>query len=340
MKLIYGSLFGVILILGVLLIEPGSNALSHPERINGVSLVNPYNPIDSVDMSGIKRVNANWVAMIPFAFSKQGEPGVYFNHDRQWWGEKVAGCKLMVSLAQSNDYKVMMKPHVWMRGDWIGEYFLESEEDWQDWEKQYSAYILEYAKLSEEMNVELLCIGTELKQTILKRSSYWEKLIPEIRKVYSGKLTYASNWDNYTQVTFWDQLDYIGVDAYFPLSSAVNPGDKELLASCHRLKSELKGFSQEIGKPLLFTEYGFRSAEGAAGNHWEITRETTVDLDIQVRAYDAFLSTFWSEDWFAGGFLWKWHFIPDAGGFQNNDFTPQNKPVEATIKKWYSRATL
>ena len=269
MKLIYGSLFGVILILGVLLIEPESNSLYHPERINGVSLVNPYNPIDSVDMSEIKRVNANWVAMIPFAFSRQGEPGVYFNHDHQWWGEKVEGCKLMVSLAKSNRYKIMMKPHVWMRGDWIGEYLLESEEDWQEWEKQYTGYILEYAKLSEEMDVEMLCIGTELKQTILHRSSYWKKLIPEIRKVYSGKLTYASNWDNYTKVTFWNQLDYIGVDAYFPLTDTSNPKDKELLASCERLKTELKKFSQEIGKPLLFTEYGFRSAEGAAGKLYQ-----------------------------------------------------------------------
>ncbi|HCX23549.1 MAG: hypothetical protein CMB80_29065 [Flammeovirgaceae bacterium] len=340
MKLIYGSLFGVVVFLGVLLIRPKDNESSHPERINGVSLVNPHSPIDSLDMAEITRINASWVAVIPFAFSRPDEPGVYFNHDRQWWGEKLEGCKDLVALAQSNGFKIMMKPHVWMRGDWIGEFKLSKEEDWQEWEKQYTEYIMAYAKLSQELRVELLCIGTELKQTILLRPTYWEKLIPEIRKVYHGKLTYASNWDNYTQVTFWDQLDYIGVDAYFPLSDVAHPDLDELKISCKKLKSGLKSYSLAQNKPMLFTEYGFRSANGAAGNHWEITRETTVNMDIQVMTYEAFLSTFWEEEWFAGGFLWKWHFHPEAGGLDNNDFTPQNKPVEATIKKWYLNSSL
>jgi homoserine trans-succinylase len=34
------------------------------------------------------------------------------------------------------------------------------------------------------------------------------------------KLTYAANWDDFDKVPFWNELDYIGIDAYFPLSDA------------------------------------------------------------------------------------------------------------------------
>ena len=44
----------------------------------------------------------------------------------------------------------------------------------------------------------------------------------------------------------------------------------------------------------------------------------------------ALFDTFWKEDWFAGGFIWKWfHDYENNGGEKDNQFTPQNKPVEA-----------
>ena len=47
---------------------------------------------------------------------------------------------------------------------------------------------------------------------------------------------------------------------------------------------------------------------------------------------------FWNEDWFAGGFLWKW-FIhhEDVGGEKDNRFTPKNKPAESVIRAHYGR---
>ena len=46
---------------------------------------------------------------------------------------------------------------------------------------------------------------------------------------YSGKLTYAANWGaidqnvgGYQNVPWWNQLDYIGIDAYFPIASQNN----------------------------------------------------------------------------------------------------------------------
>ena len=50
----------------------------------------------------------------------------------------------------------------------------------------------------------------------------------------------------------------------------------------------------------------------------------------------ALLEEFWEEDWFAGGFVWKWfHDHDNVGGKDNNRFTPQNKPAEQILKAFY-----
>ena len=64
---------------------------------------------------------------------------------------------------------------------------------------------------------------------------------------------------------------------------------------------------------------------------------TTINLEAQTNITQALFETFWHEDWFAGGFIWKWfHDYENSGGKNNNQFTPQNKPVEQTLKQYYS----
>ena len=95
---------------------------------------------------------------------------------------------------------------------------MTNEDDWQVLENSYTQFILLYAMLAQEIDAELFCIGTELEKFIEKRPQYWSNLIKEIKKVYKGKLTYAANWDEFKRTPFWSDLDYIGIDAYFPVS--------------------------------------------------------------------------------------------------------------------------
>jgi hypothetical protein len=46
-----------------------------------------------------------------------------------------------------------------------------------------------------------LCFGTELEFGSQK-TQYWMQLIQKIKKVYTGKLTYAANWDDFDKVPF------------------------------------------------------------------------------------------------------------------------------------------
>lgn len=307
--------------------------------IHGVSLVNPPREITSNHMGEVKRIHADWVAVIPYAFSRSGEPGVSFDHERQWWGERTDGSCKLIEYAQSHNLKVMIKPHVWVRGEgWTGDFNLSSETDWKQWEQEFTAYILNHAKVADSLKVDMLCIGTEYRIPARERPNFWRGLIREVRSIYSGKITYASNWDNFENITWWDAADYIGIDAYFPLAEGAHPSIEEIEQGWKPIKVQLGAFSKKWGKPILFTEYGFQSANGAAGKHWEIDEsEENVNTQLQADAYEATYRALMEEEWFAGGFLWKWHFHTRSDRWRGTEWTPQNKPAEEVIARWYGK---
>lgn len=310
------------------------------EPINGVSLVNPPRVIGMEEMGEVKRINAGWVGVIPYGFSRSGEPQVTFDSERQWWGERTEGSCMLIEYAKSHNLKVMLKPHVWVRGEgWTGDFDLNSEDDWKVWEKDFSSYILNYVRVADSLNVEMLCIGTEYRQPAKERPAFWRELIKDIRKVYDGKITYASNWDNYENISWWDAVDYIGIDAYFPLAEGAHPTIAEIEEGWEPIKVELASFSAKWDKPILFTEYGFQSANGAAGKHWELDKSSeNINEQLQADAYQATYQALMDENWFAGGFLWKWHFTYQGGGrWRGTEWTPQNKPAEKVIARWYGK---
>jgi hypothetical protein len=332
--------FLLIFIIGTILVVLFTNNTSSVSKMNGVSFVAPRNIITANQMLPVKELNANWIAVTPYAFSKSGFPEVTFNYDRQWWGERMDGCAETINFAHSLGLKVMLKPHVWVRGEgWAGDFDLKSEEEWQRWEKSYSLYILSNAKLADSLNVELLCIGTEYRKAAIKRPLFWKDLIVKVRDIYSGDITYAANWDNYENITFWGDLDYIGIDAYFPLTSIHTPDVETLNREWIQHKLKIADISKKFDKPILFTEFGYQSVDFTADGHWKYDQDTLlVNMQAQNNAYKAIFSSFWSEEWFSGGFLWKWHSAHDqSGGVTCKRFTPQNKPSQALIKSWFDK---
>lgn len=313
--------------------------IAKSDRIAGVSLVSPPREVDDAWTHSVCQMNAGWVAVQPFAFSYPNKPEVRYNSPRQWWGERIEGSASLIRQAHSNGLQVMLKPMVWIPGGWVGSYEMTTEQDWLEWEKSYGTYILENARMAEREDVALFCIGTEFNMAVIKRPKFWRKLIGEVRKVYSGKVTYAANWDNYQQVKFWDLLDYVGVDAYFPLSDKTVPDVAELKQLWREPARMIEFLHRLHDKPVLFTEFGYRSIDACSGRQWEkehVPYHQQVNLQAQVNAYRAFFEYFWKLDWFAGVFLWQWYTHDDtAGGPQDSDYTVQNKPAEEEICRWF-----
>ena len=290
-------------------------------------------------MGEVVDINANWIAVIPFAYTRLGQTGVRYNiSGQQWWGEQPQGIRETIRLAKEADIDVLLKPQVYIPGSWPGALDFESEDDWQNWEDNYKNYILELVAIAVEYEVAMFCIGTEFRISTKKRAKFWINLIQEIREIYSGKLTYAANWDDYDQVTFWKELDFIGVDAYFPLSESKSPTVEELKKGWQPWKAKMKVISEENNKPIIFTEYGYRSVDYTAKKPWMVDRTNeAVNLKAQANAKEAIFSEFWQEEWFAGGYVWKWFIDHESsGGEKDNRFTPQNKPAEEIIKSFYN----
>ncbi|NKI31667.1 glycoside hydrolase family 113 [Croceivirga thetidis] len=309
-------------------------------KINGVSFVANPDRANQSHVNPVLDIGANYAAVMPFGFVRNlQDPGVIFDTDRQWFGETKVGAKQYIEILKKNGIQIMVKPQIWVwRGEFTGDLLMNSEDDWVKFENSYEKFILTYARLAQETNAEIYCIGTELEEFVKHRPEFWHKLIGEVRKIYSGQLTYAANWDEYKRTPFWEDMDFIGVDAYFPLSEMREPSVDDMKKGWQKWKTALKELSNTTDKPILFTEFGYRSMDYTAKKPWLVDRnEMAVNLQSQADALKVTFEEFWKEDWFAGGFVWKW-FIhhEDSGGVEDNRFTPQNKPAQEVLKKAFS----
>lgn len=302
-------------------------------EIQGVSFVGMHYVNEEAFVKKLSEYNFTWISQMPFAFQRKNDPNVRFNFDKQWWGESVNGIKCTSDFCQKHHIKNMMKPQIWMGGEYTGKFTLKTEEDWIIWEESYSKYIFHFAHVADSLKHEAFCIGTELHQTVVNRPEFWNKIIDSIRTFYDGKLTYASNWDEYTRIPFWKKLDWIGINAYFPLSQEKTPKTKNLVSAWKKIIPKMRNFSDSVSKPIVFTEIGYKSVDFCATEPWN-PQAKTLNFVAQYNAYEAFLSAFSEEQsWFKGYFIWKWYpHHEKSGGEKNDDFTPQNKVSEKLFK--------
>lgn len=323
------------------LLDPAQTPpVSVEEKVGGVAFVSPRNPISDAEIGYITTSNAGWVQFIPYGFCLPNDPEVSYNPETWWWGESVEGTRFMIRSAHAQGLKILLKPHIWIGGvGWAGNLTMDNEADWLTFESSYQAYIMRFAQIAAEEGVEMFCVGTELKGIVQDRPDYFGRLADSVRTVFNGPVTYAANWDNFEEVEFWDKMDYIGIDAYFPLLEADTPAVPDLIQAWTPTKAVLESYSQRYRLPVLFTEWGYLSVSKCGWRNWELEADLNnqaINLQAQVNCYQAMFETFWEEDWFAGGFSWQWYADhPNAGGLQNRDHTPQNKPALDVLRSWY-----
>lgn len=305
-------------------------------NIKGVNLVAPRFETGDTVFTPIVNIHANYVALMPYAFTRNDATTVKYNDSGKWWGESVAGIEAYIRMAHSKNLSVMLKPHLWLGGGgYTGHFKAASVEQWRTWEESFKTYTLRFAKIADSLDVEIFCFATEMGTAVKERPGFWKNLIEDIRKVYHGKLTYAANWDDYPQFPYWSQLDFIGIDAYFPLSGEKTPSVKEVSQGWEKYKPGMKALNKELDKQILFTEYGYRNADYNCAEPWNENDSPRNDV-AQVNAYTGLYESFIAEDWFAGGFLWKWH-TESKRRKLDPDFTPQHTPTLPVIKTWYGK---
>ncbi len=313
-------------------------ALPKVNKINGLSFVAASRPYAKEELKVLQGTHANHLAIMPFGFTPTiHSTELHFDHPQQWWGERSEGCTETIQQCKKEGFQIMLKPQLWIGGGvFTGFIEMNSEEEWKVFEKNYSNFILHFAKIAEEQQIEIYCIGTELGKFVAERPAYWSNLVKEVRTVYSGKLTYAENWDCFDKPNFLAELDFVGVDAYFPIHDGRDPSEEEIRAGWKTHLAKLEACSIQTGRPILFTECGYRSKDYAAAKPWDFEKgDMGVNQGLQHKLLKVMFEL-WEYDWMAGGYIWKWFpYHQRAGGTQDDQFTPQNKLAEKTIVDFY-----
>ena len=240
----------------------------------------------------------------------------------------------VIRRARGRGMAVTVFPILWVErrgiGEWRGKL---APSDPEAWWRSYDAFILHYARLAAAERARVLCVGSELGAMEGERER-WAALIGEVRAVFPGALLYSANWDHFEGPAFWDLVDLAGVTAYHQLTNRLNPTVDELVAAWAPIRQRLVRWQQGHGRPMVFTELGYPSVDGAARTPWDYTGRRPVNLAAQLHAYEAFERAWANTPELAGVYFWNWW---GMGGPRDRWYTPRGKPAEAVILRWFAR---
>ena len=294
----------------------------------------------------LSRLHVEWVALKPMGFQQRIDaPGPIREGGEPQ--RNVATLTEGIRKIHARGMKAMLMPYLWIEsfasGHWRGDIEMKSDEEWKGWFQHYEAFLLPFAGICEKTQVDLFCIGSEFVKATTQRDEDWRQLIRKIRHVYDGPLTYAAATVEFQQIQFWDELDYIGINVYFSLSRNNEATLADLKRAWQPHCKAIEKIHRRYQKPVIFTEAGYKSSKGTWIKPWQwewggdAASNLELDLQAQVMCYEALLQTFWAKPWFYGVYWWKFYSHPDAGGRTDKGFTPQNKPAEEVIRRWYAK---
>jgi hypothetical protein len=287
----------------------------------------------------IRGVGANWISIHPYATIHASGRVTWRPFDPK---NPPAHLVRPIKEAHALGMKVFIKPHLAYWGSpfkWRGEIAFEKDSDWQRFFDSYSKWIVAVAAACKD--ADGFCVGTELDKTIAKDKK-WRALISAVRKVTKAPLTYAANWTDYTAIGFWDALDIIGIQAYFPLTDKKNAKVAELRAGWQTTMATLRKFAAKKSRNIVFTELGYNTSFEAAIRPWDPRSDGPRAAAFQRTCMSIALAAIAAEPRVEGAFLWKWFPPPSAVGLDFPLATPEMKrtlraawlkPVESTGKK-------
>lgn len=234
--------------------------------------------------------------------------------------------------ARSRNLGVAIKVHVDVRdGSWRAAIDPVDATMWFD---SYRAFILPLAEFAEAAGAVQFAFGTELAGT-LDHESEWRQTIALVRDRFSGTITYASSWDEANLVPFWDAVDQIGIDAYFPITQRADAGRLEILAGWQIWLDRMEQLHKKSGRPILITEIGYRSVDGAGMTPYEFRAEGALDVGEQADLYWGATEALGSASWIAGLYWWN---VRPGGPMddRNTEYSPLGKPAEEELRRSWS----
>jgi len=287
------------------------------------------------------RLGANWISVTPFAriwSLKSTEIVMDFEAPYQ---KNRQDLKAMIAQAHARGLKVLIIPHLWVEtGGWRGEIDPGSDPGWQGYHRSYRAFILNWARDAATWGADAFSIGVECKSWSGRFGGFWTELIGSIRSIYPGLLTYSANWDEAENVLFWDQLDLIGINAFYPLADHHQASYREYVNRARATMDAAHALSRSLSMPVLFVEIGYTTRQDAAVEPWlwpDTMRGVVVDEWEQARAISALLEAALPNRWLVGFFLWRYYAnLDDVSQEAIWGFSPHGKLAERVLKEIFA----
>ncbi len=293
-------------------------------------------PYSAALLDELARMGASWISITPFGrIWSLDSTAIAMDFEAPYEDNRVA-IRAMVRQAHARGLRVMVIPHLWVEtGGWRGEIDPGSPEGWDAYQESYRRFVTAWARDAALAGADAFSIGVECKSWSGRFGAYWRTLIEEVRAVFPGVLTYSANWDEADSVLFWDQLDLVGINAFYPLADHSAATYEEYVAGARAIVPDVRDLAETLQMPVLFVEVGYTTRRDAAVEPWlwpDGMENVVVDEDEQARALSAMFEAFLPHDWFAGFLVWRYYAnLDDVSQEAIWGFSPHAKRAEPML---------
>jgi len=232
--------------------------------------------LDRIDNAGLNSISLTWPI-----FTDGSRSNNVFVGNASLTVESVV---LFTNIAKARGFSVWLHPI-------IDEKVLlaESNRHWRGnirppnpdvWFDQYQDIIMSYAVA----NADGFVIGTEL-WSMEPYHDNWATIVSDLREVFDGELTYASNRGVGPSDFNWNLVDIIGVN-YFPNLDTPASEPEELGREIRQYVSSVIGDSVLVGLPVMITETGTTSQFNSLSVTGRWNHRTRPDQETQRLFYE------------------------------------------------------
>ena len=195
---------------------------------------------------------------------------------QDWYLDRLKQQKLKGRLLE-HDAEIKER-HLWVRGH---ENYASYETFLDDKQLALESWARQTAFFDDDNPV------ARINEQRKKLESLWKGLVGKVRKVFPRQLTYAANFDQYYKVGFWDALDVMGINAYFPLRHDLLGEDEEhlleekLIQGWKSVFAEIDAFYEKQhlpNMPILFSELGYTRRKNCTIEPWADTGFSLIGL--------------------------------------------------------------
>jgi hypothetical protein len=282
-----------------------------------------YDPQSAAPLlNQLKTYGVDSIALVPYGFAESKQPAIHFPGGM----ERTEDIEAITALAHQRGMKVMLKPQLWARAGFPGNIDFPDPRQRAQWFAAYRKYLEYYAALAARSHADIFSIGVELAK-MTPYEPEWRSLVARARELYPGPLVYsATQGPEFETIRFWDALDYIGLNEYYPLPDDLTTTD---------VVRTVETVQKKFARPVLFTEAGFCSYAHPNRAPWDETPRALAHAD-QARCYEAVLKAFYTKPWFQGVYWWRVG-TDASGGPEDGSHTPWGKPSMNVMKRWYGK---